>query len=290
MPHQAIRLPFPMLQRSLCWGYCLLIALALLPAGCAYENDEGETSANDIIEVRMTFADPVNPERFFYYLVFNFDEVDSHTPFVDIDAFQDRGRIGENWDIYYVYGRPGEPQAPQPVAFYKGFGGNDYGLTDGPLRTDNRGTKYIDVLPQRPFDASSLEFISATVVSGSTNPGNPSVDIVNGNTLQFQFRAIEFPIAPFSLPRTGKAKVAMFVTNQGIDDVSNPDDLIDDCVVFDEFIEDVVFIDLTQKPEWTEDTDPQENFEEVRLPRNPPLEGPFKAADLVNWSIKLIDQ
>lgn len=269
----------------------LLVAFIQLVGGlsCAYENDDS-TGLNDLIEVRMTFADRINPDRFFYYLVFNFDDDPSHKPFVDIDAFQDRGRIGEYWDIYFVYGRPGDILAPQPAAFYKGFGGNDTSLPDKPLRRDNRGTKYIDILPQRPFDSSSLEFVSASVTNGSTNPGNPSVDILTGNTLQIQFRAIEFPIAPFALQRTGKVKVAMFVANQAIDDISNPDDLIDDCIIFDKFREDVVFIDLTQKPEWTEDTDPQENIEEVRLPRNPDLVGPFQAADLVNWSIKFIDQ
>ncbi|MEO7994911.1 MAG: hypothetical protein ABI743_10985 [bacterium] len=267
---------------------CLVLAGGLVLPGCAQTNNE-EDATNDLIEIRITFADRVNPDQFFYYLVFNFDDDTNHIPLDSLDVFQNHTTdIGRFWDIYYLYGRPGLPDAPLPANFFKGFGGNEITQTDLPPRKDSTNTRYIDILPQRPFDSSALEFLQATVTNGATNPANPNDNVLTGNTILYRFRAANFPNAPFTLLRNGKAKLSILVANQGIDDVSNPDDDIDDCVIYDRFRESVVRIDLTQKPKWSEETDPQENIEENRLPRNPPLEGPFKAADLVNWSVELI--
>ena len=271
----------------------LLALLSLLPLGaCAYQNNPvGAVGANDIIEVKLIFNDRVNPERFFYYLVFNFDADPSRTPRVDLDTFQDHvHHQGEFWDIYYLYGRPGDPRAPQPANFWKGFGGNDAGQPDLPLRRDGSGVKYIDILPNKPFDSLSLEYLDASVINGATDPADPNNNVLTANTIRYRFRAADFPTAPFTLLRNGKAKISILVANQGIDNVSNPDDLVDDCIIYDRFRGGSVPIDLTKKPKWSEETDPQENIEEDRLPRNPELNGPFKAADLVNWSVELIKQ
>lgn len=273
----------------------LLATAGLLLTGCAYQNDPTGTGRNNILEFRITFADRVNPDRFFYWLVFNFSDDTAEIPRVDIDVFLDRAVIGQFWDTYYVYGRPGDWDTPLPANFYKGFGGNDTSQTGSPPRTDSRGTRYIDILPQRPFDATALEYITATVTSGATNPNNPNDGVLTGNTILYQFRLSDFPTTPFSVDSEGtQFKVAMFVTNRGIDELSNPDtedtDILRPVVVFDQFLDGHLNINLDTKPEWTEATDPQETIEELRPPRNPDLNGPFRAADLVNWSIKLIRQ
>lgn len=275
-----------------------LLGLAmLLPLGCAYENNEDQDN-QDVLEIRMTFADRVDPERFYYYLIFNFHPDTAIVPRNDIDVFQDREIIGQHWDVYYLYGRPGTPSSRQPADFYKAFGGNNPDDLDT-LRVNPNTTRYIDILPQQPFGATELEYLNAAITNGTVDPGDPN-NVLTGNTIFYRFRARDFPNAPFAVLPTGvdpatvagKFKVTVLVANQGIDQISNPDDLIDDVVIFDVFRENAVQINLSQtgKPEWGEETEPQEDIEETRLPRNPPLEGPFRAANLVNWSVELIRQ
>ncbi|HYE78204.1 MAG TPA: hypothetical protein VEI97_09465 [bacterium] len=279
-----------------------LLLLAALPLGCAYENNEDDDN-DDVLEVRMIFNDRVDPERFFYYLIFNFHPDEEVTPGTDIDVFQDREIIGEFWDIYYLYGRPGTPNAPQPANFYKGFGGNNPDDLDM-LRVNPSGTRYIDILPQQPFGSTDLEYLNATITNGPVDPDDPN-SLLTGNTIFYRFRVRNFPNVPFRLTPSnvdpdaiaGRAKVTMLVANQGIDNVSNPDDLIDDVIIYDVFREGSVLVNVGPmgKPRWGEQTEPQEDIEETRLPRNPPTQGgaytgPFKAADLVNWQIELIRQ
>ena len=276
-------------------AYGLMLA-ALTVSGCAYENNEEDVN-DDILTVRMIFNERVRPERFFYYLIFNFSEDATHRPRTDHDVFQDRDVLGEFWDVYYVYGQLGDPNAPLEANFYKGFAGNDPTLAAHPLRRDTTGELFADKLPNRPFDSTDLEFLSATITNDSTSATNPN-QVLTGNTIEYRFRVSDFPNAPFPLladgsrEPTAKAKIAMIVTNQGIDNVSNPDDNIDNVIIYDRFREGYVEINVAQQPKWGEDIDPQEDIEEDRPPRNPNLESSalFRAADLKNWKIELVQR
>ena len=72
----------------------LTLLLLLLLAGCA-SGGASPPSNSRILEVRLTFARPVNPQQFDYFLIFNLDNDQSVAPLITPEGFQDRDLIGK---------------------------------------------------------------------------------------------------------------------------------------------------------------------------------------------------
>ncbi|HYE78203.1 MAG TPA: hypothetical protein VEI97_09460 [bacterium] len=252
----------------------------VLLAGCASGGGTTDPGLRDpVLEVRLTFADRVNPSRFNYFLIFNVQDDESQVPQVDLNGFEDRDEIGVGWDVYYVYGTPGG----LGTGFYRGRGGTASG---GRPLPDANGDLHILKLPQ---PANGPEILQAAVVAGSTDPNNPSDPGETANTILYRFDLEDFPSVPGLTDNPVHLRMAVLVTDRGIDNIENPDDGdINDVQMYDRFFESHVVIDLAERDEVSERTDPQEFIEEAKPNRVPPLTAAYRAADLVNWSVREI--
>ncbi|MEO7994912.1 MAG: hypothetical protein ABI743_10990 [bacterium] len=250
-----------------------LLLLVLAATGCA--SGGGTTPAtNQLLEVRLTFAAPVNADRFEYFLIFNLDNDQSQAPLITNEGFEDRDQIGLGWDVYYLLGTP----AGQPASFYRGRGGTS---TAGTPRTDGAGNLLILNVPAR---ATGPEIVDTGIISGAVVPGGPTA---SDNTILWRFDRSDFPSVEGLPSNPARLRMSVVVTDRSIDSVENPDDGdANDTIIYERFFESAVRMELNTRSTWSEQTDPQESAEESKPV---PLSGPYAAADLVNWTVTLVD-
>ena len=266
----------------------LLISISLLLfilTGCAWENvDESETAQYPIWEVRMVMEGSLNA-NLYYIIAFNFSGDETLMPFPEIDG-EDRGR---NWDVYYMYGKPGDrPEvATKPLGFYKGIGSlskeNALPIVTSPKKRRQDPTKPVsdenplDILPIE-FDSRVLEFLNAGIMSSPIEEGGASVP---NNTVYIRFNwkgFSEFPFPP-------KVNMNMMVSSLGVDKLSFDPNWDIDVVIWDSFWDNGkigVTLPITEHQEFTEKDYPVEVQDEY-------VEGfdGFKAANIVDWSVTI---
>ena len=250
----------------------------LLLTGCA---SGGSTTPGNqhLLTVRLTFGAPVNIQKFEYFIVFNLDNDPNQVPRIEPTSFEDRTRIGDGWDVYYQYGTPGG----RVPGFYKGQGGLD---AAGHPKTDGTGFPFILKVASL---ANGPEIVDTAVVAGVADPTDPTATPEANNTILWRFDLDRFPSVTGLPNNPVRFRMGVLVSDRSIDDVENPDDGdTADVKMYDRFLEGAVRFDLSQRSQYSEVTDPQENFEEVKPNNTPPLSGPYAAADLKNWSVELV--
>ena len=259
--------------------------LLLIVTGCAWENvDETEGKQYPIWEVKMVMEGSIN-QNLYYIIMFNFSGDENLQPFPEIDG-EDRGR---NWDVYYMYGKPGDrPEvAPEPLGFYKGEGGIDaeqaLPIVTDPKKRRKDPTKPVpdenplDILPEK-FNNTILEFLDAKITSSPIESGGAAVP---NNTLYLRFNwngFAEFPFPP-------KVNMNMMVSSLGVDKLSFDPNWDIEVVIWDSFWDNGkhgVTLPLTEFQEFIEEEYPVEVIDEY-------VEGHdgFKAANIVDWSVKI---
>ena len=199
----------------------LLILLLPLFVGCAWENlPEGGVEDRFIVKFIMRMNGAMR-ENLFYYIVFNLSGVPGNYPQSNFEG-DDRG---ENWNIYYMYGKPPN----RPLDLYRGFGGTF------------KGENLIDRKPEERLFLNELT--SETVVEG-----DHMIVVVDLTEIQ-NFKWFN-----------GIINLNMIVCNQAIDEESRFEYEYDP-FVYDSFYGGGIAIDLNGSADfWDEAHDPLEEL------------------------------
>ena len=260
----------------------LAIILSFLSVGCAWENVEpNEDDKDRFWEIKMIMEGSINT-NLYYIIVFNFSGDENQKPLAALSG-EDRGLF---WDVYYMYGKPGDrPEiAPEPLDFYKGIGGST--LTGGilPISTDEKKRREdptkpvsdidsLDVLPEYFWE--ELEYVDARIISSPIVLGGPSIP---NNTIYMKFNWRGFPPFPQIV------NINMIVSSLGVDEFSNNPDWDIEVLVWDSFAFNGVSIDIEDREEYLE----EEYLVEVPAADQIVIGRP-PSANIVDWSLEITD-
>jgi hypothetical protein len=199
----------------------LIILVALIVPGCAWENLPSETqdvTPQRVIQVRMQLGG-AKREDLFYYIVFNLSGDPAKKPLAIFDGV-DRGK---NWTVYYMWGKPPN----RNLGLYRGYGGEGTG-----------GSNLIDQIPVE--QAFLNELMEGTSVTGDQM------------TLRIDLTNIAIGNGIFNLN--------MIVCNQAIDAESQFEYEYDPYIV-DSFYDGGISIDFFGNADtWNETYNPQEEI------------------------------
>ncbi|MFH1514261.1 MAG: hypothetical protein ABIG42_02250 [bacterium] len=260
----------------------LTFILSILSVGCAWENiDPTVNDENRFWEIQMVMEGGINT-NLYYIIVFNFSGDENQKPLAALSG-EDRGKF---WDVYYMYGKPGDrPEiATEPLDFYKGLGANVKSGGILPIATDEKKRRKDPTKPVsdiNPLDElpdlfrEQLEYIDARVISSPIVEGGPSIP---NNTIYMKFNWRGFPQFPEIV------NINMIVSSLGVDELSNNPDWDIEAIVWDSFAYNGVSIDINDREVYLE----EEYLVEVPaadqiVPGRPP------SANIVDWSLKITE-
>ena len=259
-----------------------VILMALLPLGCAWENvAPGEGATNRIWEIRMVMEEAVNTSMY-YYIVFNFTGDPVKIPVATFDGL-DRGQY---WDLYYLYGRPGDyPDGPnlKPLDFYQGEGGTQTTGGELPVDTDPQKRRKdpqkpastqnkLDILPE--LLTNQPEYLTATITSSPIIDGGPPIA---NNTIYLRLNFRSFPKFPSIV------NMNMIISSLGIDLLSNDPNDDYDALVWDSFEGKGISLNIDQHDDFREGEGFTVEVTDAFVPGRPP------SANIVSWSVTIKD-
>jgi hypothetical protein len=229
----------------------------------------------------MVMESSLDPNSY-YFIVLNFSGDPAKLPLADFDGL-DRGR---NWDIYYVYGKPGdEPYGPNadPLDFYKGEGGTTSTGGELPIETDPKKRRKD---PQKPASSQTkldlkptilrdkIEFLDARITSSPIIDGGPPIA---SNTIYLKLNFKTLPAFPPIV------NMNMIVSSLGIDVLSNDPNDDFEAVVWDSFEGKGVNLEITKFKEFREGEGFTVEVTDAFIANR------SSSQNIVSWSVKLIE-